>query len=100
MTPKTWDEVVALLKRRGLDAEAFWCAYDVLSENGLAVVPREATPDMRVAGLIALSDATKWLTDPAFKVCKFPPPFSSKDTDPVWSAALSAGELAPPDKGE
>ena len=94
MTPKTWDEVVEIAER------AYWRnlvgnetrmgnALHALRAAGLAVVPREATEAMVSEAWDAHADGApcELIANP-------------RQIYEALNAALSAGELAPPDKGE
>lgn len=99
MTPKTWDEVVEIAARAICDhvaSDQFEALSDAdradliaetetalraLRAAGLAVVPREATEAMQEAARLARYEGNATYAS-------------------VVDAALSAGELAPPDKGE
>lgn len=99
MTPKTWEEVVRAGAVAWVGGEAAFSRLSPEFQNtvltdaddtlrgvvaaGLAIVPREAADEL--LRLLARADAS--LTDTA-------------RARTAWSAALSAGELAPPDKGE
>lgn len=109
-TPKTWEEVREIAAKAAweqLSAGRTWESASVLEREerrieadaalralraaGLAVVPREATEVMRQSCL-DLEVSHAWSQKGEH--------IDADSVGDVWSTALSAGELAPPDKGE
>lgn len=103
-TPKTWEEVVELVAAAiytppaGSNRPTPWTADRLAEQQAIAGARCAAT--VRAKAALAALRAAGLAVVPRGETTAIGYVMSGINGQPTWSAALSAGELAPPDKGE